>query len=289
MLRTAGCMAGRLSRIGRTNFAKRQRRMSENSAEKLEAVPAGTGDDYWLTARRPLNCLLFLVPLLAAYEAGVLGFGSGGDEIRNGADYWMRAGLRLVGLECGWALPAIVVGLLVVWQIGGRHRWRISAAAQMGMLAESLLFGVCLIVLGQLQELAFRHHLPSALPLAIAGPNAPLSQAVSYLGAGIYEEVLFRLCLVPLTYGLLRALLMPRAAACLLTLVASSLLFATAHYVGPAAEPWSLYGFTFRSLAGGYFAMLFVTRGFGITVGAHAAYDLLVGILLPWSASLQHV
>jgi hypothetical protein len=42
-----------------------------------------------------------------------------------------------------------------------------------------------------------------------------------------------------------------------------------------------LFSFVFRATAGVFFAGLFVVRGFGITVGSHAAYDLLVGILIP--------
>jgi hypothetical protein len=247
------------------------------------AIPEqDSGDDYWLLARQPLHSLIFLVPLLAVYELGVFRFGSTGDEIRNGADYWMRTGLKLAGLEYPWTLPLIVLGLLFLWQLAGRYRWRLSAGTLIGMLAESLLFGGCLIVLGQLQELAFRQHLPAALPLTIPhSQTASLQQAVSFVGAGIYEEVLFRLAMLPVLCGLLRLIRFPRALALLLAMIATSALFSGAHYVGPAADTWSLYSFTFRLVAGGFFAALFVLRGFGITVGAHAAYDLMVGIILP--------
>lgn len=246
------------------------------------------GDDYWMLARQPLHSVLFLLPLLGVYEAGVLQLGLVGNEFRNGADYWMRTGLRLAGVEFPWTLPLIVLGLLVLWQLAGRHRWTVSPGTLMGMLAESLLFGACLIVMGQLQEMAFRQHLPAALPLAIPlSQSASLPQAIGYVGAGIYEEVLFRLCLLPLVCGLLRMLFVPGKAAMLLSILITSALFAGAHYIGPAADVWSVYSFTFRALAGAFFGLLFVLRGFGITVGAHASYDLLVGILLPGAAALQ--
>jgi hypothetical protein len=153
------------------------------------------------------------------------------------------------------------------------------------MLAESVLFGVCLVVLGQLQDLAFRSQMG---PMARAAHSGiPLAQAdalprvISYVGAGVYEEVLFRLCLIPVLFGLLRAVMVPRKMAMLLTVVATSLLFSAAHYVGPAADQLTIFSFVFRATAGVFFAVLFVFRGFGITVGSHAAYDLLVGILIP--------
>jgi hypothetical protein len=60
--------------------------------------------------------------------------------------------------------------------------------------------------------------------------------------------------------------------------VASATLFATAHIIGPNGEPYSNYKFVFRLVAGLYFEALFQFRGFGIAVGAHACYNLMVGI-----------
>jgi hypothetical protein len=56
-------------------------------------------------------------------------------------------------------------------------------------------------------------------------------------------------------------------------------LFSLAHYVGPHGDEIRLASFIFRTLAGAFFAVLFVVRGFGIAVGAHAGYDILVGLL----------
>ena len=41
-----------------------------------------------------------------------------------------------------------------------------------------------------------------------------------------------------------------------------------------------IYVFLFRMLAGIYFALLFRLRGFGIAVGTHAFYDIIVGVTL---------
>ncbi len=247
--------------------------------------PKKPQDDYWALARQPLPCLLFLLPLLATYEVGVSLLSAGGGSARNGADHWMRTGLRLAGFEHPLLLPFIVVGLLTGWHIVGQFRWKASAATLFGMLAESVLFGVCLVVLGQLQDLAFRPHpVPVAqgthAAVLLSHPDS-LPRVISYVGAGVYEEVLFRLCLIPVVYALLRAILIPRKLSMVLTVVATSLLFAGAHYVGPAADQFTMFSFVFRTTAGLFVAGLFMLRGFGITVGSHAAYDLLVGILIP--------
>ena len=63
-----------------------------------------------------------------------------------------------------------------------------------------------------------------------------------------------------------------------LGVVISSLLFAAAHHVGPYGEPYETYCFFFRFVAGVFFSVLFIYRGFGIAAGSHAAYDILVGV-----------
>jgi membrane protease YdiL (CAAX protease family) len=60
--------------------------------------------------------------------------------------------------------------------------------------------------------------------------------------------------------------------------LATSVLFSAAHYVGPFAYDFDWFTFIFRTLAGIFFSLLFVYRGFGIAAGAHAGYDVLVGI-----------
>jgi membrane protease YdiL (CAAX protease family) len=104
--------------------------------------------------------------------------------------------------------------------------------------------------------------------------------AVTYIGAGIYEEVLFRLCLLPLCFGFFRLARLEKNWAAVLAILSTSLAFSLAHYVGATGEPFQLFSFAFRTLAGLVFAALFVLRGFGISVGCHAAYDLLVGVML---------
>ncbi len=63
-----------------------------------------------------------------------------------------------------------------------------------------------------------------------------------------------------------------------LAATASALLFSAAHHIGPYGQAYSNYLFLFRLLAGLYFAVLFQFRGFGIAVGAHACYNLMVSI-----------
>ena len=60
----------------------------------------------------------------------------------------------------------------------------------------------------------------------------------------------------------------------------ASFFFALAHYqtLIPAGEVLDANSFQFRLAAGLFFGLLFWHRGFGIAVGTHAIYDLMVGL-----------
>jgi len=238
-------------------------------------------EDYWEAARRPLVSLVFLLPLLVIYEYGVLVHAATAPElIRNGADNWMRSHLQSMGLGHALLLPAIVVAGLMIWHCVGGYSWRIERDMLLGMCAESLLFAFLLIIAGQLQDLAFQQLNWNTLNWNTLSTEPETTRVITYLGAGIYEEFLFRLCLLPLLFGCLRLVRIPQLQAALLAVLVTGLGFSAAHHIGPAAEQIQLFTFTFRALAGCFFAALFYFRGFGITVGCHAAYDLLVGVIL---------
>ncbi len=236
-------------------------------------------NDYWVRAREPLASLVFLLPLLIAYEAGALYFG-GPDPaaVRNGADFWMRSWLERMGIHNTLLLPALVLTGLLAWQVIGKYEWKVRGETLVGMFAESILFAFVLVVAGQTQGYVFQQmQQPAGLSIASAAGS---SSALTFIGAGLYEEVLFRLMLLPACYGIFRATRLSRPWAAGLAVVSTSLLFSFAHYLGGEAYQFTVYSFTFRALAGMFFAALFVLRGFGITAGCHAAYDLIVGLLI---------
>lgn len=247
----------------------------KNNAQREIAL---TGDSYWSEARQPLVCLVFLAPLLLIYELGVLSMGGSQPElIRNGADYWMRSWLSQMGFTHTFLLPALIVGTLLLWHIVLKHPWKFSGETLLGMFAESLLFAFCLIVLGQVQDLAFQQ-LPQPVTMFIERESA--SRVVSFVGAGVYEEVMFRLLLLPLCYLIFRGMLLEVRWSAVMAIITTSLIFSLAHYIGASGDQFSVFSFTFRTVAGLFFAGLFFLRGFGITVGAHATYDIIVGVML---------
>jgi membrane protease YdiL (CAAX protease family) len=232
-----------------------------------------------MATRKPLPCLAFVLPLLVAYEVGVniLG-GPSADALRAGADAWIRQGLAAFGLTDRWLLPIALVSGLLGWQALDRRDWRFPPMVLVGMLIESLTLAVALVGLSKLVDLGFsRLEGPGILAAGPPASRHPIAPVVGFLGAGLYEEALFRLALIPLLYRSMRLVLIPPLAACTLAITASSLLFSLAHHAGAPGEAFTWFAFIFRWLAGVFFAWVFVVRGFGVAVGTHTAYDLLVG------------
>ncbi len=241
--------------------------------------PASALCQYWEETGRPLVNLVFVVPLLVAYEAGLLVLGP--HAMRNGADVWLRQTLEFLGFTQYFLLPLLTCGLLLAWHHVSREAWRLPGRVLYGMVLESLGYGAVLIFVAQL------HHSLLAIesnPAATALVSA--RDAVSYIGAGIYEELVFRLILLPVLVVGLRLLGTPQWKSLTLSVVICSLVFAAAHHrfeIGAngwltcVGEPFVWSVFWFRFTAGAVFSLLFLFRGFGIAVGSHALYDILVG------------
>jgi membrane protease YdiL (CAAX protease family) len=235
---------------------------------------------YWQSTRHPGPCLLFLTPLLVAYEVGVISLGGGlGVSLRNGADAWLRAGLEAIGGGHPAVAPvALVVGLTIwLWRRRGSTPEDLPGLC-LGMTLESVAGALVLWAVSR----SFSPLLEAAgVSLAVDSPPlsaAPFGQVVTYVGAGIYEEVMFRLVLFGGLCAVLQVALVPKRPAVALAAVVAAVLFAAAHHIGPHGEPVDGYNFLFRVLAGLYFTLLYLLRGVGIAVGAHACYDVLVGI-----------
>lgn len=242
-------------------------------------VPAPL-ERYLRESRRPLASLAFIVPLLLLYEGGVVFLGA--QAVRNGADVWLRQFLDALGFTQYFLLPALTVGLLLAWHYVTRDGWRVSAGTVYGMLIESAALGLLLVAVARIEGMLAASALQAApAPAAMiemAGRGAYLGRMLGYLGAGVYEEMLFRLLLVPPVALVVKQFGLPRAWSIASVVVLTSVIFSAAHYIGPHGEAFDTFTFLFRGTAGALFAVLFVYRGFGIAAGTHALYDIFVSL-----------
>lgn len=233
---------------------------------------------YWDESRSHRYSLLFALPLLLAYELleAVAPMRVQGGVVRNGADV-ILTGLftSLFGVRGPLVFMGVVIGgaLVLVW----RDRRGAMRPGYFGlMLAESallaFLFGI-VVGMATVQLLGSLRAL-SAGAGALGGTS--LERLTLSLGAGLYEELLFRVVLVALISNGLRLIGFSKLVAGAFAVVAGALLFSAFHYVGPLGEPLRLDSFVFRAIAGLAFSALYLTRGFGITAWTHALYDVAV-------------
>ena len=234
--------------------------------------------DYLRATRHPWPILVLLLPLLTTYESGVLILGgSNSDSLRNGADAWLRYALDSFGLNHLIVAPLTIAAVFAVWSwLRREDRPDSLLTVCCGMLLECFLFALVLWGISH----AFAPFLDRiGVPLnSISNVDPVVTRIITFVGAGIYEEILFRLILFSGLAWLLQHATMPKAGAVALAAAFSALLFAAAHHVGPYGEKMDSYVFLFRMMAGVFFALLFQLRGFGVAAGTHACYDVLVGL-----------
>jgi membrane protease YdiL (CAAX protease family) len=190
-----------------------------------------------------------------------------------------------VAPSSGFYLGGIaVVVVLFVWHVLARDPWRIEWPTIGVMACESLLLALPLIALGQIVIRVLAFGPGSAAEGSLEGLNLWSRICIS-IGAGLYEELMFRMLLIAIIHTLLVDLgkASQRVGAIVAVVVAAAAFTAYHPLTGPDGGI-SIQKVTFFFLAGLYFGAIYVVRGFGIVVAVHALYDILTVSLLSFSA-----
>ena len=231
--------------------------------------------------------MLFALPLFLLYEAlaASLAGAPGAAGVRNAADVVLKTPFMLFSGQRGslaFFATVIAVCIYLVARDLTKARERPQPRMFLLMLGESAVLALFLgIVVATLTQ-----RLLGALALAAQAAPTPLAgmgaatRLMLALGAGLYEELLFRVLLVGGLAAGLRWLLGARTlTAGLIAAIVGALIFSGFHYVGEYGDPFELASFTYRAIAGLAFSGLYLTRGFGITAWTHALYDVYVKVL----------
>jgi len=227
---------------------------------------------YIAETRRPVYSAALLLPFFLIYHAGTIFLGT---TYVNGADALIVRLLSLLSVHSIFASAIVLLLCFAFWQLKTRASWEVKSGRLACLFAESCFFALLLFVITGWLSI----HLSRSA--SRGGPAGALEKLVLYCGAGIYEELVFRGFLLGILLLLfLGAAHMKRVPGAILAATLAAFIFAVFHYVGPAADTFSIQSFLQRSFGGLYFSALFVTRGFGVTAASHALYDILVGLLL---------
>ena len=243
---------------------------------------------YWTKSRAPRYSLVFAIPLLVLYEAlaASLANAPGVHAVRNAADVLLKTPFVMFTGSRGSLIffaTVIAVSLFLIARDLHKTRDRPKPKLFAAMLGESavlaLLLGLVVgtltqKLLGGLSAMSMQSADASSLSNMGVGTKLMLS-----LGAGLYEELLFRVILVGGLAFAMRWLTLGILPSGLIATIVGALIFSAFHYVGEYGEPLRLASFTYRTIAGLVFSALYLLRGFGITAWTHALYDVYVLIL----------
>ena len=230
---------------------------------------------YLEQSRAPLTILMFLLPLLVAYELlVVVVLRSSGGIVTPDAHRWILTLFAAFDLGTAglWLPGVLVVVILLSWHTIEQRPWKTDSTTVGLMWSESLVLALPLLVFSQA---ALRIPAVAAAAQGFEGLPMVAKLAVS-VGAGIYEELLFRLGLIGLLLVVFEDVLkVPRTRALVIAIALSAIAFMAYHPLRDASGALQPARVVFYLGAGVYFGVLFAMRGFGIAVGAHAFYDIL--------------
>lgn len=280
-----------------------------------------TSGSYLERTARPVYAVLFLLPFIILYEVGTITINTNilnHSQVRVVAFVWMQELLQSIGLggKFAWAAPGLaVIIILLSQQVTSRKDWHVWLGDFVPMLIECTLLAIPLIVLTFFLNFMSvnieKQHLSSDNSYTItADINSPetgtvasdssrnasilaspalenqkhsvWANIVTGIGAGIYEELVFRLVLICILLMVLQDVFkMSHGSAIALAVCVSAALFSAHHHIDfltgmeNTADPFDWAKFTFRTIAGVYFAFLYAIRGFGITAGTHSFYNII--------------
>jgi len=172
-------------------------------------------------------------------------------------------------MQFGLALPLLVCAIVLFVKRHNHGFGQMRLHYYAWMLLESMFYGAILgILVGAV----------SGLFLSASGffSSERFLQFVINLGAGIYEEFVFRFLLLSGIIFLFAKVFNREMAASAIGVFLSALIFAGFHHLEIFDEPFAWRSFLFRFFAGLLFAGLFLFRGFGVAAYTHSFYNIFL-------------
>ncbi len=296
---------------------------SEKNSHTITQLLNFARDSYLERTTRPVYAIVFLLPFIVFYEFGTILINTdvlNQYQVRVVAFVWLQDFLRHLGAgsRFAWiAPPLVVIIILIGLQIASQKQWYFCFGDYAPMVFECVFLAVPLIILSLLfnspaaspGNVSWRESIRPPPGVTVAAQEqvflpeealAPLGRSepadrgrrslmtniVTGVGAGIYEELVFRLILICTLMVLFHDVIgLNHQNSVVLSVLISAALFSAHHHIvwidgrlGRSA-PFAWGEFGFRTLAGVYFAILFAVRGFGITAGTHAFYDIIATLV----------
>ena len=228
---------------------------------------------YFKNSRTLLYSYLASLPLLLGYEILLfMSQPSNEQMVRISVDVWMQSFIRLMGVNA----TAVILLLVAIAGIFILYREREKFAHLrpvffVYIIVESLVYAM---VIG-----AATSTITAELTMFVSSGIDQLSylQKLSLsLGAGLYEELFFRVILVSAAIYILKKFFRQKWLVNTLAILSAAVLFSLAHFTGSMGDPFTLDAFVFRLLFGIALNIIYIWRGFSVAAWTHALYDIFV-------------
>jgi len=215
--------------------------------------------------------VIFTIPLFLVYELGVIALETRDiPDLRNGADVLMRQILESFGLSGYHGIGLTYVFLVTILLIANRKdlkRNLVAGNIYFFMLLESLVWAI--ILYGSLMA--------TQILLSSGSGQRLIQQIVLSIGAGLYEELVFRVFLIHGIGKLLQFIFKwDKTAQLTGGIIIAAALFSGFHFLGSYGDVPSFDIFFMRFAAGLVLGLIYIFRGFGVVAYAHSIYDLIV-------------
>jgi len=232
---------------------------------------------YILLSKNNFYSFILIIPLFILYQ--ILGSINNYDSsliVKNSADIYVKNFFYFFTLEYAEIIYLFFFIFIMSFIFFQNKDLFFSSEIRLsflfGMILESLMHSISLLVSMSL--------ISKTLPLGTGFLNSSLFENIYLsIGAGIWEEFLFRYVMISGLYFLLSKIMYNFSIySYIIIIFFSSAIFSYYHFIGFNAEAVNLSLFIYRFLAGIILSIIFVFRGLGIAVYTHTFYDLYLAL-----------
>ncbi len=219
---------------------------------------------------RPLNCLIFVLPMLIIYQVGSAYYGS---SLLAPRDLYKI--LKYFGGTAAYLPALFIIVSLLVQHIVRKDKWEIQPKVLAGMVGESIIWMLPLAAMAHVSD-RIATNMQAVSDSAINWQQ----QVLMSFGAGIYEEFLFRMLFISMAILLFSDIFgLRKDTVAIAAVFIGGVLFGLYHFSGEELSNWPHLPWAqliFLSAAGVFLGSIFVMRGYAICVGAHILYNIYV-------------
>ena len=227
---------------------------------------------YFDYSKNLLVGIVFILPFLFLYEIICLFyFRYSNYEIRNTADVIIHDLFYFFGSYSQFAYSIslfLVVLFIYFYNVNKNKKFKIIPISLLLIAFEGIIYGFILtLILNNPEIFNIKHFYQSDLLLSL----------YLCIGAGVWEEILFRLIIYNLFLMLMFKIFKNSSYFNIfISIIICSFLFSLFHYIGVNGDIFNLTSFYYRFIGGLYLTVLYHYRGFGVVSMAHLSYDFIL-------------